>query len=80
MRIIGIIVLCALLAGCGASTYKVSPRDFDPNKTTYLRDNRTNICFAVIGYSHMDSGGHADSGISHSVVPCTPEVLELLGK
>lgn len=74
-----VVLVLALLSACGGmSQSTVGANDFDPNKLGYFRDARTNACFAVAIYSRTDTSGHTASGLSHSYVPCTPEVEKLV--
>ena len=72
-----ILLLPLLLAGCGATTAEVGSNDFDPNKVAYFKDNRTDLCFAVVSYSRI-AAARVAYGMSHSVVPCSPAVERLL--
>lgn len=67
-----------LLAGCGVSPSEVGSGEFDPAKVAYFRDARTGICFAVVSYNRLDTGGKMGSGLSHAAVTCTPQVEALL--
>jgi hypothetical protein len=73
-----ILTLFLLLAGCGVSPSEVGDNEFDPSKVAYFKDARTEVCFAIVSYSRVDSNGRLAGGLSQSVVPCTPPVEKLL--
>ena len=56
----------------------VGKGEYDPARLGYFRDARTGFCFAVSSYSRVDSGGKVSEGLSHTAVPCTPQVEALL--
>ena len=75
--------LCAVvflmgLAACNPEMREVSNEEYDPAKIAYYKDQRTGLCFAVIGYIRMSTSGGSASGINHANVPCTPEVESLV--
>lgn len=52
--------------------------EYDPRYNSYYQDPRTKLCFAANVYDRTDVQGKAASGVSHTTVPCTPEVMALL--
>lgn len=73
------LLLPAVLAACNqVSPTEPTDGDFDPAKVGYFRDSRTDLCFAVATYSRWSTDGHVASGLSHSVVPCSQQVLALV--
>lgn len=77
MKLIALMVAALFLAGCSVEPREVGKGEFDPHKVAYFQDARTEICFAVVSYSRIDTSGRQAGGLSHSTVPCTPKVLEL---
>lgn len=45
---------------------------------TYVKDTRSNLCYAVVAVQKQNE--FVQSGMSITYVPCTPEVLALIGK
>ncbi len=80
MRIVLMLVAAIALSGCGANLRKPSDSAAKAavSKSTYARDNRTGQCFAVLETSRFMSVNA--SGATITYVPCTPEVLALIGK
>jgi len=78
MKSILLITMLLTLAACQVSQQEVGKDEFDPNKIAYFKDTRTNVCYAVVSYSRIDSNGRQAAGLSHSSVPCTPEVERLV--
>jgi hypothetical protein len=67
------------LASCQSTTSRAAqPGEYDPRATSYFRDPRTQLCFAVSVYDRTDAYGKTASGMSHTHVPCTNEVVALL--
>jgi outer membrane biogenesis lipoprotein LolB len=80
VRLVSVLAALALLAllGCSASTEE-TPRDhYEPGKIAYFKDGRTNLCFAVVSYSRFDAAGRIAYGLSHTAVPCSPQVEALV--
>ena len=73
-----ILLICILLVGCNTTPQEVQQGEFDTNKISYFKDNRTNLCFAVISYLRIDAAARMAGGLSQSSVPCTPEVESLI--
>jgi hypothetical protein len=72
--IVALIALCAvLIAGCDAKSIRTT---VDADKITYVQDERTSLCFAVLGRGRPVVGVAASS-FSMTNVPCTKEVLAL---
>lgn len=72
------VILSSALSGCGVSPDEVRKGEFDPGKVAYFKDVRTEICFAVVSYNRVDTGGKIGSGISIAAVPCSPKVESIL--
>lgn len=70
--------IALVLGACSPSADDVSNSSFDGEKIAYFKDYRTGLCFSMTAVSRMDSGGKWSSSVSHSNVPCTPEVEKLL--
>lgn len=64
-----------LLASCDARSVSV---ETDPEKTTYSRDVRTNLCFASVGRTGATTLTDIADSFSVTNVPCSPEVLALV--
>lgn len=77
-KIVFVALTAVMLAGCAVETREPTAGEFDASKVGYFKDTRTGICFAVISYSRFDTSGRAAGGISHSAVPCSPQVEALL--
>jgi hypothetical protein len=74
-RLILVPAALGLLAACDAKTVAV---ETNPNRATYSRDARTNLCFASFGRSRAGNVvGNAES-FSVTNVPCSAEVLALV--
>jgi hypothetical protein len=75
-----VLIGCAvLLAGCGGTAPReIEEGEYDPTMNRYYRDTRTQVCFAVIGYTRKDTMGREASGLTHAAVPCTNEVMALI--
>jgi uncharacterized lipoprotein YajG len=67
----------ALLAACDARTVTV---EIAPEKATYSRDPRTDLCFAAFGRAEGGSIGDVAKSFSVTTVPCSPQVLALIAK
>jgi len=66
LRMIGIAILAVFLIICLSALSEASR---PPERPTYIRDARTNTCFAV--FERKD-------GKEHIPVSCSPEVLRLV--
>lgn len=80
MRFAFVVTLMAVaLASCqGTTSRSAAPGEYDPRYNSYFQDPRTKLCFAVSVYDRTDIAGKTASGMSHTNVPCTAEVLQLL--
>lgn len=76
--VITLAVAAIALAGCGVSPSNVGKNEFDPAKIAYFKDDRTGLCFSVVSYNRIDTGGKMGGGMSHAAVPCTPAVERLI--
>lgn len=62
---------CLALSGCGYDHYAIGYRDVtQPSNLHYVRDARTNLCFAVLNFQ-----GYNTTGLSIAKVDCSPEVM-----
>jgi hypothetical protein len=67
------------LAACnGTSSRPAEEGEYNPLFNSYFQDPRTKICYSVSVYDRTDIQGKAASGMSHTAVPCSPEVMGLL--
>lgn len=66
--------------GCQAVSRKPTSEEYSTDKIGYYLDARTKLCFAVISYDRMDTSARVASGLTHTNVPCNPEVLALINK
>lgn len=64
------------LAACGVNTS--GNIDIDPSDIQYKQDPRTELCFAFVASRRTMSVDTTGLGMTH--VPCTEEVLELVGQ
>lgn len=73
-----IMLLLMVLFGlsCSEKEYKL-PNDFTINKIIYMKDHRTNLCFAVISSRTYGADYHV---VSFTNVECTEKVLLLIGE
>lgn len=78
MRTFLLIAAALLVAGCDVAPREVGSGEFDPSKVAYFKDRRTNVCFAVVSYSRFDTSGRQAGGMSHTYVPCSPEIERLV--
>ena len=58
--------------------YTSSRVEFNSDEISYIRDSRTNLCYAYIAVS--DFGLLKAKGIALTRVPCSEKVLSLLNK
>lgn len=63
--LVGAVIMAALLTGCATQSGEVNA---DPHKIKYIRDNRTGLCFAVLGSRRATSIN--SSGLGMACVPC----------
>lgn len=71
----GILAGIALtLAACGGTSKNVS---IDPSDIFYTRDDRTGLCYAFVGSAPAMSV--QTTGVAMTHVPCTEEVLAMIG-
>jgi hypothetical protein len=77
-----LISLMALTLGACNETRsrEAQPGEYDPRFNAYFQDPRTKLCFAASVYDRTDVNGKAASGVSHTMVPCSAEVMALLTK
>jgi hypothetical protein len=70
------LLLCLFLLGCNESQREqVAPTPSqEAQHVTYLKDNRTNLCFATSYVSEYPFG----TATIFANVPCTPEVEKLI--
>ena len=40
------------------------------NNSSYVMDIRNGLCYNIMGYSRVSSGGTRAEGVSHTIVPC----------
>lgn len=80
MRNVFIITAIALALGAcnAAKSRQAEPGEYDPRYNSYYQDPRTKLCFAANVYDRTDVQGKGASGMSHTAVPCTAEVMALL--
>ena len=82
MKILNIVVCTVVLAlaGCNADVRPTSQEKADEvaDQVVYSRDNRTGLCFAVIG--SMSGIDIRSQSLSMTWVPCEPKVLELISE
>ena len=76
-------VLLIMFAAMCFISCSVNPWEMDDEyavkfvqKTKYIKDHRTNLCFVIIGA--RKTGTTDSSGIGYSHVPCTEKVEMLL--
>lgn len=69
---IALIGILLLVVGCDAKTVSVA---LQPDKATYSRDVRTNLCFAAFGRANGWSLIGTAESFSVTAVPCTSDVL-----
>jgi hypothetical protein len=74
-RLALLLIIGLLVIGCDAKTVAV---ETDPQKTTYSRDARTQLCFATIGRAPAGRIGDAADSFSVTNVPCTEAVMGLV--
>lgn len=72
------LIAITMLVGCSVDPREVSRGEFDPAKISYFFDARTDVCFAVISYQRIDTGGRIGGGLSQSAVPCSAKVMALV--
>jgi hypothetical protein len=72
-----LLIICAIMLCACASDKEIAATWYEERAaqisrdTEYHRDNRTSLCFAVMGYGYGQTMAH---------VPCTPEVEKLIKK
>ena len=81
-RIVGtaaaMLVSLTLLGGCGVGLSKPSDSKAREavRKLTYVKDDKSGNCYAVVSTSHVTNP--SDDGMSITWVPCSPKVLALI--
>jgi hypothetical protein len=65
-----------LLVACDNASVRT---EVDTRKITYSRDDRTGLCFATLGRGESWVGFRAAS-FSMTAVPCSEQVLRLIGR
>ena len=83
MKTISIVVLliaAVLLVSCTQTASSISVGDARDiaNTLTYVKDARTNQCFAVVASRRVAQV--TQNGFTITWVPCAPEVLAQIGK
>lgn len=73
MKKLLIIPLAFILASCDASSSRI---EIDPSKINYMKDVRTDLCYAVVGRSRP--GEMIATSFSITNVPCSEAVLRLI--
>ena len=63
-----LILMIGLLFGCSSKTGKV--RNIDPDDIVYFKDDRTDICYAIIGSKQGDDWLNESTSIGFTIVPC----------
>jgi hypothetical protein len=79
--VMGLVVMLTLvLVGCNqtASTISVGAAKDITTSLTYVKDARSNQCFAVVASRHVAQV--SQNGFTITWVPCAPEVEALIGK
>lgn len=71
MKLLFITVLVVFLSGCGVTTDTAVSIDTDD--ITYVKDSRTDLCFAFVGARKKIKVNPGSLGMSQ--VPCSEEVL-----
>ncbi len=80
MKRVFLLVFLTTLIGCDARTSQPSAKTAKDivNNLTYVQDQRSGICYAVVEFAHPGEVGSNSAGITY--VPCDKVPAEMLGK
>lgn len=70
------LLMVTLLISCSVQPSKIGNPEKFVKETTYTKDVRTGLCFAIIAI--RPATGAAQTGIGWACVECTPEVEKLI--
>lgn len=74
MKSLTILLAALLISGCSVGTS--SNIEVDGNDLVYFKDNRTDLCFAVV--ASKKAGSLDTTGLGMTEVECTERVLNLI--